>query len=207
MTVQKNTYTQNLYFNCPHCNSPIEFAVEAGEPLEVGDWYDGEDSPIPSYTEYYDTMSLMQQAIAVENYDEAVTFICQSIDQLADASTESNLHHFPILKTGGMVLALKGKVVELERMSEVVRTTPALKLYAGVVDKHFEDLKMFEDIRQAVIANPGCLQSEVKNLISVVDGRKVATLIGWLDKHGDIVRKRQGNKIFLYPADSDTVVE
>ncbi len=212
MAVKNDTYTRNLYFNCPHCNGPIQFAVEASEPLEEdyeeeGDWYDEEDYPMLPNREYYDTMKAMEQAIAAESYDEAVTFICQNIDQLADAfkdSKELSSLHFPVLDRGGRVLALKGKVTELERMSEVVNTTPALKLHTGVVDKHFEDLKMFEDIRQAVLSTPGCLQSEVKNLISVVDGRRVSTLIGWLDKHGDIVRTRQGHKIFLHPADSDS---
>ena len=210
MTDEKDIYAEALYFNCPHCNGSILFAVEASKPPEVDiEWKERpyeEIEGLPSH-EYFDTMRAMEQAIATESYGDAVAFVCKNIEQLADSfkdSKEPSSLYFPVLSNGGRVLALEGKVQELERMHEVVRTTPALNMHINVVDKHLEDMKMFEDIRQAVMANPGCLQSDVKNLISVVDGRRVATLIGWLDKHGDIVRKRQGRKIFCYPADSDS---
>ena len=206
MTEEKNIYAEALYFNCPHCNGSIMFAVEASEPPEVDiEWRErpyGEIEGLPNH-EYFDTMLAMERAITTESYDDAVNFICKNIEQLADSfkeSKEPSSLNFPVLDKGGRVLALKGKMTELQRMREVVETTPALKMHINVVDKHLEDMEMFEDIRQAVMANPGCLQSDVKNLISVVDGRRVATLIEWLDKHGDIVRTRQGRKIFCHPA-------
>lgn len=210
MTGEKDVYAEALYFNCPHCNGSILFAVEASEPPEVDiEWRERpheEIEGLPSH-EYFDTMLAMEQAIAAESYDDAVAFVLKNIEQLADSfkdSKEPSLMNFPVLNKGGRVLALEGKVQELKWMHEMVRTTPALKMHTNVVDKHLEDMKMFEDIRQAVMTNPGCLQSDVKNLISVVDGRRVATLIDWLDKHGDIVRTRQGRKIFCYPADSES---
>ena len=146
---------------------------------------------------------MMTRVISLNRFDEALPLIRENLEQLAECFTgcnEPSLLYFRVLSQGGRVFALKRQSEDLERMRDVVANTLALGLHTETVNEYFDDLKMFDDIRSVVRHNPGCVQSEVKNLLNVVDWRRVTTLIEWLERNGELVRTRQGRKVLLYLA-------
>jgi hypothetical protein len=52
--------------------------------------------------------------------------------------------------------------------------------------------RLFVAILIAIEKNPGCLQTDVKELIGAEDGRRVANLISWLEKAEKIRRTKKG---------------
>ena len=150
---------------------------------------------------YFITMRELQLAIRLDRFDDAVPLVRQNLEQLAERLSDGkyrDMDYCSVIEQGGYVLALKGQGADLERMREIVANNSALDIYSEDVDRQFDNMTLFEEIRSAIRDNPGCVQSEMKVLINVVDGRLVARLIQWLERDREIVRKRQGRKILLY---------
>ena len=201
MAPRQEITTLVLEFKCPHCRGDIKLSVDAYDPPEIYDdddeWEDSEQDPL---YDYYVSMEKMDIAINGRIYGDAVEAIHENLERLSESigqETEPSSLHIPVLDRGGKILALMGDTSGLERMREIVTTSVALKSHAGAVDRHFRDMVMFQDIRAAIRDNPMCLQSKVKESISEPDGRRVANLISWLEKSGEIVRTREGRKIFV----------
>ena len=199
--------SESFVFHCPHCKEAINFSVEAYvSPVDQYDDYeeweeDEREEDDRAWITYYDSMGKMELAIR-NNLREmfVIDAIMENMQDLKDAigdATEPSSLYFPVLDRGAKVLALKGYRQGLEKMSDVVTNSVGLQSHATEVEKHFSDMQLFQDIREAVRANPKCDQSDVKILVAEVDGRRVANLIQWLDRHGDIIRTREGRKIFL----------
>ena len=73
-------------------------------------------------------------------------------------------------------------------MTTIVELGP----WTDSVKQHLRDLRLFSAILDAVAKYPRCLQTEVKGLVGEADGRRVATLISYLERAGKIVRIRKG---------------
>ena len=195
----------------PHCQGLIGFSVDAHSPVvfeddeDVDNWLDGDDFDFgsPASRSYYDSMEVMEQAISRTRYTEAVPLILANLEHLAtfvESIVDNNERvppSIPVLERGGRVLALMGDADGLKRMREIVSGTKGIGWFLDDVDRHEQDMEMFQSIRQAVRNNPKCVQSDVKVLIGEADGRRVATLIGYLEKSGEIIKVRDGRKILL----------
>jgi len=59
---------------------------------------------------------------------------------------------------------------------------------------------MVAAILQAVEAEPGLRQRDLKARVGAADGRRPATLAEWLEKTGRICRERDGGTYRLYPS-------
>lgn len=206
MAPRDESTTRGFVFKCPHCHEAIMFSVDAYEPPEIfddededGEWEDNDQEQGPYY-DYYDSMQKMELAINRQFFGEALEAIHENLEHLVESigqEDEASTLHVPVLDQGGKILALLEDTSGLERMQEIVTATDALKNYTKIVERHFRDMKMFQDIRAAIRDNPMCLQGDVKVFIAEPDGRRVANLISWLEKNGEIVRTREGRKIFL----------
>ena len=148
---------------------------------------------------YFDTMARMQTAISSNNFEEAVTFIRQNLGYIPGWVEESRrqfgsleVSTIPALQQGGRVLALAGDEEGLAKMQDIVDSTTDLTPWANRVREHHDDLRLFGVILDAVTRHPNCLQTDVKGLIGEPDGRRVATLISYLERAGKIVRVRKG---------------
>ena len=71
------------------------------------------------------------------------------------------------------MLALVGDEEGLARMHETVVSVPEFEPWADAVKRHQHDCRLFKAIQQVVVAQPNCLQTEVKGLIGEEDGRRV----------------------------------
>jgi DnaJ-domain-containing protein 1 len=182
---------------------PRNWADESLETHEHGDadWHSGEyrEPERDAGNLYFATMGGMQQAVSERNYEEAAYLAKRNLRQLApwlEEDRRSGYGHgpppsIPALSTGGTMLALTGDVEGLEEMRRLVHGTKELADWQETVEGHFDDLATFQQILKAVEDNPGCLQSEIKTMIGAEDGRRVATLISWLEKAGRLVRVKE----------------
>ncbi len=203
--------SREFSFQCPHCQGVIGFSVDAyssndfddDDDLEV--WLDGDgfDFESPASRSYYDSMEKMNHAIVRTKYTEAVPLIRANLEHLTkfvESTVDQNDRvppSIPVLEQGGRILALMGDSDGLRRMREIVTGTKGIEWFLDDINRHERDMEMFQSIRRAVRDNPKCLQSEVKILIGEADGRRVATLIGYLEKSGEITKIREGRKILL----------
>lgn len=153
---------------------------------------------------YFVTLGQLQQAISKRDYGNAARLARENMRELPELvrSTKREYGSFdipsvPALQQGGTMLALAGDAEGLKEMREIVSSIPELEPWISSVHQHEEDMRLFAAILQAVTEKPGCLQSDMKNLIGVKDGRRVANLISWLEKAGRISRKREGRSYSL----------
>lgn len=171
-------------------------------------------APTPSANErafktYFTTLGQLQEAVTKREYERAVGLARENMRQVSGLvqSTEREYGSFdissiPALEQGGTMLALFGDTEGLEEMREIVGSLPALESWRSVVDQHEKDRSWFAAILAAIEANPGCLQSDIKDLIGAEDGRRIANLLAWLEKAGKIRRTKQGRTYALTLAPS-----
>jgi hypothetical protein len=93
-------------------------------------------------------------------------------------------------------------------MRRLVNGTAAIQHWAETVDGHFLDLELVPAILGMVEANPACFQTDIKALVGAEDGRRIATLIGWLEKGNQLVRVKEKKTYRLYlPGANELVLE
>ena len=170
---------------------------------------DSEDiSPRPRQTNasqsYFDSLIQLHEAISKRDYGAAATLARRNLEYVPDWVKETrrqyrsfDIQTIPALQQGGTILALVGDEHGIARITELVTTIPELKPWADKIKHHQKDLRRFQAIREVILAHPNCLQADVKGLIGEKDGRRVAVLISYLEKAGEIVRIKDGRAVRL----------
>lgn len=159
--------------------------------------------------EYFTTLGKLQQAISSRDYQRAASLARENMRQIPALvkTTEREYGSFdipsiPVFQQGGTMLALVGDQEGLREMREIIGSLPELAPWRPAVDQHEEDHGWFAAILLTIEKNPGCLQTNVKDLIGAKDGCRVATLITWLEKAGRITRTKKGRTYALTLVDS-----
>lgn len=160
-------------------------------------------------TTYFETMGRMLEAMSNRDYATAAALARKNLDELPALvrSTKReygsfDLQGIPGLEQGGTMLALAGDREAVTQMLRVVGSLPDLAPWKDEPERHLENLDLFAKISSAIASNPGCLQSTFKEIVGVDDGRRVSTLISWLEKAGRIRRVRKGSTYALFMADA-----
>jgi hypothetical protein len=163
-------------------------------------------------TAYFETMAGMQGAVSERDFGKAARLVRENLSQIPQwiKETSSDYGSFdigsvPALEQGGRVLALAGDHEGLAEMARIVATNPALEAWADQVEKHQKDAALFLAIQKVVAETPGCLQTDVKELIGETDGSNVAVLISYLEKAGKLARVKAGRTYKLLPAGSPEI--
>ena len=114
------------------------------------------------------------------------------------AGNRSNLGpDVAVLSDATKIVAVVGDRDLLDELRQIAATYPPFNQYLAEIERNIENAQIFDDIRQAVRENPNCKQADVKILINSVDGRRVANLIQYLERNGEISRTRQGRNILV----------
>jgi len=157
--------------------------------------------------DYFGTMGKMQEAVSKREYERAARLARENLGQVPAFVRFTNRSYgsfdvasVPALEVGGTILALMGDDEGLAEMYGIVTSNRDLEHWVDAMKQHEEDRRLFEAILEAVRQNPGCRQTDMKSLVGTEDGRRVSTLIGWLDKAGKITRKKQGKTYAIWPA-------
>ncbi|MEP6636948.1 MAG: hypothetical protein ABJB97_09500 [Acidobacteriota bacterium] len=154
-------------------------------------------------------MGKVQEAISKRDYERAAGFVRENIRQVSAfvRSTQQEYGSFdissiPAFEQGGTMLALVGDIEGLTEMREIVSSIPELDPWRPVVEQHEADRSLFRAIMIAVEKNPGCLQTDLKELVRAKDGHRIANLVSWLEKARKISRTRKGRTYSLMLANS-----
>ena len=163
---------------------------------------------------YFETMQRMQAAISNRDFEGAARHVHENLQYITSWVKEFRREHesfdissIPALQQGGTVLALAGDDEGLARMREIVASAQELEPWIETVECHRRDRRLFADILELVVAQPHCLQTDVKGLIGEEDGRRVANLLSYLEKAGKIVRVKSGRTYRLLSPDSHKIPE
>jgi hypothetical protein len=155
-------------------------------------------------SEYFATLSKLQEAISKRNCDDAARLARKNVRQIPNfvRSTQQEYGSFdissiPALEEGGTMLALAGDDNGLKEMRQIVSSIPELAPWISFVNRHEEDTRLFASILKAVDKNPGCLQTDLKKIVEIEDGRRIANLTWWLEKAGRLNRAKKGQSYVL----------
>ena len=117
-------------------------------------------------------LAKVQEAISKRDYERAAGLVRENIRQVSAfvRSTQQEYGSFdissiPAFEQGGTMLALVGDIEGLTEMREIVSSIPELDPWRSVVEQHEEDRRLFGAIMIAVEKNPGCLQTDLKELV------------------------------------------
>ncbi|HEU0160917.1 MAG TPA: J domain-containing protein [Rhizomicrobium sp.] len=167
------------------------------------------EDPVPNReatNRYFDLMGKIQGAIAAQKYDEAADIIVQTLDVVEPWLKEDVgeygkflISSIPVFEQGGRILAFLGKDIELARMEEITKRHPEFGPWRETVAEHRADQVRFVRILGAVREKPGILQTDMKKEIGEEDGRRIAALIGFLEKSGKLSRQKSGKTYKLLP--------
>ncbi len=158
---------------------------------------------------YFDTMLQMQADISKGDFESAAQSVKANLEHVhgwVKATREEygafDIPSIPALQQGGRILAVVGDMAGLDRMQEVVDSCSELEPWSAQVGEHKRDLLLVKAILDTVQEHPRCLQTEVKGLLGESDGRRIATLLHYLERHEKIVRLKKGRTYELLSADA-----
>ena len=150
-------------------------------------------------------MAALQEAVARRDFGQAAALTRRNLAQVTHfvrsqrAQYDSfDIQRIPALEVGGLVLALAGDDDGLAEMKTLVCTMGDLASWRDVVDRHEDDRKLVQAIRDAVSREPGCRQRTMKQRLGVNDGRRISTLISWMEKAGQLARVKDGKEYALW---------
>lgn len=189
-------FFENLFKrNEPTVNKPIEQAQKPSTERVSG--------------YYFSTLGKIQSAISEHNFKNAARFVRENLPQIEGLVKETSkefgsfdIGSIPALEQGGTALALVGDVEGLSEMKRIVNSIPELKPWAEEVEQHFKELQLFPMVLKAIAENPGCQQTEVKNIVKEKDGHRIANILFYLEKAGQIDRVKLGKTNTLFIAGS-----
>lgn len=116
-----------------------------------------------------------------------------------DISTSHAVH------TASSLMAVMSDREAIQDLRGVLTTTQELRDWLPVAEDAERDLIAVNEIVEAVAANPGLVQSDLKNHCGLKDGRRLSTLAAWLEKAARMRRVRDGSTYRLYPSGARTV--
>lgn len=185
-------------------DSTPERAASDPNPLATTPEYQGPNREATN--RYFDLMGKMQGAIATQKYDEAASIIVQTLEVVEPWLKEDVgeygkfvIGSIPVFEQGGRILAFLGKDTELARMEDITKRHPEFGPWRETVAEHRADQVRFVRILGAVREKPGILQIDMKKEIGGEDGRRIATLIGFLEKSGKLSRQKSSKTYKLLP--------
>lgn len=102
------------------------------------------------------------------------------------------------IHTGGTLMAVMGDRTGLKELRTVLQDIADLRPWLGVADQADRDADLIERIMEAVSAEPGRVQSGLKTVLHEQDGRRLSTLVAWLEKASRIDRVPTERSFRLY---------
>ena len=154
-------------------------------------------------------MAAMQDAVSRRDFTRAAQLARSNLAQVARFIRSErakygsfDIRSIPALEIGGTVLVLAGDDDGLTEMRTLVTSVRALAPWRDSVDRHAEDRQLVTSILKAVGQEPGCRQKAMKSLLGVNDGRRISTLISWMEKAGRLTRTRRGKDYDLWLPDT-----
>jgi len=107
--------------------------------------------------------------------------------------------------TASTLMAVEEDGAAIAELRQTLVAIPQLRSWLPVVDQADADCAMIKRLKSVVREHPGLLQNTVKEYAKAPDGRRIGTLLHYLERGGHIRRLRAGNTYKLYPADAPAI--
>jgi hypothetical protein len=101
--------------------------------------------------------------------------------------------------TGSTLMAVMGDRDGIRELRAVLQLIPELREFLPEVEEAEINATSVDEILAAVSASPGLVQAELKRHVNAADGRRLSTLVAWLDKGGRLRRIKTRSGYRLYP--------
>ena len=133
-------------------------------------------------------------AAARETYPILPTFVdaCKREYGRFDIVTSHAVH------TASTLMAVTGDQAAIGELRSALQGIPELEDWLSVADQAARDADLVSGIVEAVGAQPGLRQIELKKHVGTSDARRLSTLADWLEKAGRIRRVRKGSSYELF---------
>ena len=162
---------------------------------------------------YFRSMGAFQDAMLRRDFEEAhqaaltnLNFIGAFVQSHLTRDGALNFTSIPVLEQGGTVLAIRQDAAGLEQMRALVEADALLAPWRPRVARHLAAIRAVPRILQAVRQSPGCVQSDLKQVVVAPDGHLIANLVSWLIKAQELKAVRAGRTVRLYLRDVDLPV-
>jgi hypothetical protein len=109
--------------------------------------------------------------------------------------------------TASGMMAVMGERDGIAELRGVLEGVPELHVWLPVAEEAERDADLVEQALVAVAANPGLRQTALKRAVGTEDGRRIATLLSWMEKAGRLRRVKDGATKRLYPAGYSVAAE
>jgi len=113
---------------------------------------------------------------------------------------EFDIKNIPAIEIGAALMAITGDRAGLQQLAVAASAVPELAPWQDVIADAKTDLDLATRIVEAIAAQPGLKQQELKTVLALPDGRRTGVLAGQLEQVGRLVRRRAGASWLLYPA-------
>ena len=104
-----------------------------------------------------------------------------------------DIHTAHSVHTAAPLMAVMGERSALRELRSTLEGIPEMREWLSVVDQADRDAEAVSAVLTAVERAPGLLQNRLKEHVATEDARRLATLVGWLEKGGRLRRVRTGN--------------
>jgi hypothetical protein len=144
--------------------------------------------------EYFKLSGVIESAKAGGDYKKAVRAARNSFPLMSAvvAQMKKEFGRFDIatshaIHTGGTLMAVMEDAEGIGELRQTLDKTVDLHKWLESADQAESDLRLVKAVLAAVTANPGVKQNELKRFVDG-DGRRLSTLVSWLDKGGRLHR-------------------
>jgi hypothetical protein len=111
-----------------------------------------------------------------------------------------DLGSIPALEEPLSYYAINGHGGQIKNIEEIVDFFPELSAWKEVVNGAKETASLSASLMKVVNDNPGTLQKDIKKLINIEDGKKVANVLYYMELYGKIRKEKSGNTNQLFIA-------
>jgi hypothetical protein len=144
--------------------------------------------------EYFKLSGVIESAKARGDYQKAVRASRNSFPLMPAvvAQMKKEFGAFDIatshaIHTGGTLMAVMEDAEGISELRQTLDKTVDLHKWLESADQAESDLRLVKAVLAVVTANPGVKQNELKRFVDG-DGRRLSTLVSWLDKGGRLHR-------------------
>lgn len=109
-----------------------------------------------------------------------------------------DLGSIPALEEPLSYYAVNGHGGQIQNIEEIVDFFPELSGWKELVDSAKETATLSARLLKTIKENPGTLQKDIKKLINVEDGKKVANVLYYMELYGKIRKEKSGNTNQLF---------
>lgn len=152
---------------------------------------------------YFNLLTELRETVKGCQWDRGSELAHALMDVLPDFIREQESEYggvppnLPVFTEGARALVMTDDGAGLQRLLRLTAEVPQPHEWKSVVVAAMKDRENLSSIREVLATRPGVLQRDIKEAVGADDGRRVSTLLYWLDKSGEIRRLRYKNTYVL----------